>query len=320
MTEYIKLWLSIIENMVNSNTYKLAWGRALLELTLELEDVRTTHTFHFNEIATKMLKYYWNQLCFFQLKQSPGKKPEIVRETERCIAYVNEKRESNIPLWFDKAELYLKESEKFYAEIIRNISRTLKQDVSWRFKMVNKENLEIYKLDKSQMTITFSKEQISDLKEYALVLSQLLNYRWAQLLETYNVSPRIALKVKGISDAKIKRNNLTKYKDLLLSQMEHGKVVDFYSGETLDLNDISVDHVIPWSFMYSDDIWNLVITSKSNNSSKNNSIPSEESIRKLAKRNEDLLKNLDHSNRFYSDLKIAIENDYVKRFYLSLKM
>lgn len=34
MSDYIKQWLDIIENMNNDNTYKLAWGRALLELVL----------------------------------------------------------------------------------------------------------------------------------------------------------------------------------------------------------------------------------------------------------------------------------------------
>lgn len=32
------------------------------------------------------------------------------------------------------------------------------------------------------------------------------------------------------------------------------KPIDFYTGDELDMDDISVDHVIPWSFMYSDDI------------------------------------------------------------------
>ena len=61
--------------------------------------------------------------------------------------------------------------------------------------------------------------------------------------------------------------------------MQEGKIIDFYTGDILEQNDISLDHVIPWSFMYSDDIWNLVITSKSVNSKKSNSIPSEETIK-----------------------------------------
>ncbi len=55
--------------------------------------------------------------------------------------------------------------------------------------------------------------------------------------------------------------------------MEDNKIIDFYTGEVLNPKDVSVDHVIPWSYMYSDDIWNLVLTSKRINSSKNNQIP-----------------------------------------------
>ena len=104
MSEYIKNWLDIIENMNNDNTYKSAWGRALLELIIELNVVQDVNVFSFQQIAVKMLKYYWNQIDFFQLKQSPAKKPIIVQETEKCISYVNQIRHMNNPIWFDLTE------------------------------------------------------------------------------------------------------------------------------------------------------------------------------------------------------------------------
>lgn len=320
MNDYIKQWIEIIENMNNDNTYKLAWGRALLELIVELEYIQEINVFNFTDIAKKMLKYYWNQIYFFQLKQSPSRKPVIVQETEKCIEYVKEKRKSNIPIWFDRGEEYLKESGDFYEKRIKKIVATLPNDVSWRFKNVNGKTLEIYELDKKTKKVYFSKEAIIDLKEYAFVLSQLLNYRWAQLLEKFNNSPRIALKVKGISDAKIRRNNLTKFKNILLLQMQEGKIIDFYTGDILEENDISLDHVIPWSFMYSDDIWNLVITSKTMNSKKSNSLPSKETIKKLENRNKDLLNIMKKEDKYYQDLKLAIDNNYVQKFYLSCKL
>jgi 5-methylcytosine-specific restriction endonuclease McrA len=320
MNDYIKQWLEIIENMNNENTYKLAWGRAILELVLELETVKEVNIFKFNQIAHKMLKYYWNQIYFFQLKQSPSKTPVIVQETEKCICFVSEQRGSNIPIWFDKAEEYLKKEPNFYQKEINKISSTLVKDVSWRFKKVNNQTLEIYELNKTEKEISLTKENIYDLKEYAFVLSQLLNYRWAQLLEKFNNSPKIASKVKGISENKIRRNSLTKFKNILLMQMEEGNITDFYTGDVLEENDISIDHVIPWSFMYSDDIWNLVITSKSFNSKKSNSIPSQETIDKLEKRNKELLGLINGKVIYYDELKAAIENDYVKKFYLSCKL
>ena len=155
------------------------------------------------------------------------------------------------------------------------------------------------------------------IKSISTSLSKLLNYKWAQLLEKFNNAPRITSKVKGISDNQIRRNNLTKYKNILLENMN--KPIDFYTGEELQPDDISVDHVIPWSFMYSDDIWNLVLTSKSHNSYKSNHIPSKEVIEQLNQRNKALIETIDNS-KYKEELNIAIMNNYVDKFYLSMKL
>ena len=70
--------------------------------------------------------------------------------------------------------------------------------------------------------------------------------------------------------------------------------------------------------MYSDDIWNLVLTSKSNNSSKSNSIPSEEVIEKLKQRNARLVGLL--ATKFDNELKESIEKDLVDKFYFECRM
>lgn len=92
MSEYIKLWLEIIENMNNDNTYKLAWGRALLELILEIEHVKDDNIISFNDIAKKMLKYYWNQIYFFNLKQSPAKVRLLFKKLKNVFTLLVKKR------------------------------------------------------------------------------------------------------------------------------------------------------------------------------------------------------------------------------------
>ena len=179
-------------------------------------------------------------------------------------------------------------------------------------------NIDLYKLDKDRRIIELTDHQHTILKEHAFVLSQLLNYRWAQLLEKFNQSPRIALKVKGSTDEKIRRNNLTKFKHALLKQFPDGIVRDFYTDEILDPNDISIDHVIPWSFMYSDDIWNLVITSKLKNSSKSNSVVDEAYIKKLKDRNIELIKYTDEHYKL--ELLEANENMFIDKFYYQFKI
>ena len=307
--------------MNNDNTYKLAWGRAILECVsfnkykIEEDNV----IIDFDDISECMIKYYWNQLFFFNLKQAPykDKYPIICQDTIKLIDEYRNTFNTVIPIWFDEAKEKI--NIDIYNKIVKHVSKTLHQNVCWRFKNINKQTLDLYRYDKAAGSfIIISIAELSLLKEYGIILSKLLNYKWAQLLEKFNFCPKIVNKVNGISEAKLSRNSLSKYKDELLKKFSNGKIIDFYSGEELTPDNISIDHVIPWSFMYSDDIWNLVITSKSNNSSKSNSIPSMDIIEKLKIRNEKLLNKLD--GKYKDDLKLAIENNYLEKFYYECRL
>lgn len=282
ISRYINDWLDIIEKMNNDNTYKLAWGRALLEcISFDkcYEENGMKVFVKFEDIAECMIKYYWNQMFFFNLKQSPNKIPVVCQETQKLIDEYKKTFNSNIPKWFDEGIKHL--DKKLYIKTVRKVAKTLHENVSWRFKNIDSKTLNIYSIDKNNNLVIFDYTAAKELKEYSIVLSKLLNYKWSQLLEKYNFTPKITSKVNGISQTKLHRESLTKYKNQLLKEFNDGKIIDFYTGEELDISNVSIDHVIPWSFMYSDDIWNLVITSKSHNSSKSNSIPSEEVIKKL---------------------------------------
>ena len=323
--EYINNWFYIIESMKNENTYKLAWGRALVECiyrNLYAENPDGRIVVSLNDIAKCMLKYYWNQIFFFNLKQGPtrsdNRQPYVVQYTNKLIELYKTRSGSALPVWFDKAETDLNTSE--VNKIIKKIANVLPNDVSWRFKEINNKEVPIYSYDNKARShdVIFNKENISLIKEYAIIISKLFNYKWAQLLEKFNYAPRVANKVNSISDSKLKRESLTKYKNELMKQFKDGVAIDFYSGKPLASDDISVDHVIPWSFMYSDDIWNLVLTSKSNNSSKSNSIPSEEDIKKLKERNQKIVNLLD--SKFSIEMKEAILNKYVDKYYFECRM
>ena len=136
--QYINDWLTIIEQMNNDNTYKLAWGRAIIECIV-FDDFSATDdkvAISFESISLRMLKYYWNQLFFFRLKQSPykDKGPVICQDVEKLIDSYKNKSNSIIPIWFDEAEkFFVKKDNKLLKSIIRHISRTLHENVCWRF-------------------------------------------------------------------------------------------------------------------------------------------------------------------------------------------
>ena len=205
MNKYIQDWLDVIEYMNNDNTYKLAWGRAILENVYTLNHIEENNVITFDAIAHKMVKYYWNQTFFFNLRQGSNikKKPIIVQQVDLLIDKYKELTGSSVPIWFDKAEEELTKEQDFYKSVLKKCARKLKDDVSWRFMNVNKEKKDLYVLNKNYLYISINKEQVLLLKEYGFVLSQLLNYKWAQLLEKFNNAPRITSKVKGISDNQI---------------------------------------------------------------------------------------------------------------------
>ncbi|MFI3251974.1 MAG: HNH endonuclease domain-containing protein, partial [bacterium] len=315
-------WLNIIENMNTDNTYKIVWGKSILECINHKNYEETDRIkISLSDIAHNIIKYYWNQIFFFDLKQSPyvDKEPTVCTEIKKLIDKYKELENTQLPIWYDKGINLLKEKNiDFFNDVHLKITKTLRLDVAYRFKNVPNNTLEIYEYTKNDYYIYFDKESIILLNEYNIILAELLNFKWSLLLEQYNNQPKISSKVKGSSSVELKRKSLKRYKDILLAQFNNGQVLDFYTNEPIDINDVSIDHVIPWSFMYSDDIWNLVVTSKSNNSKKSNKIPSKDIIGKLNIRNKYLIEIVDDNLK--KELEYAIDNDLVDKYYYDCRV
>ncbi|MBX9970691.1 HNH endonuclease [Priestia aryabhattai] len=323
MDSYIKQWHELILNCNFDNTYKMAWSKALVELSLNInEDTKgETIAFDFGEIAKLCLKYYWNQTIYFDLIQSPSfkKPPKIITSTKELIQEFFCKRGNVQPIRFEKIDFYSLKLEKQYEKTVKNITNTLRENVCWRFKELNGYTYEIYGLDSSKRTVVFSKQKVLKLKKHSDFLFTFINYRWTQMLEGFNYSPKISRKVRAIDEDNIKRASLKKFHKHLDLIFEDGQRKCFYCNEVIDDTDISVDHVIPWSYMFSDDLWNLVYCHKGENSQKSNQIPSEEDIIRLENRNVLLLDRMEPKSRDYDQLQIAVEKDYVKKFWTSFK-
>ena len=86
-------------------------------------------------------------------------------------------------------------------------------------------------------------------------------------------------------------------------------------------SELSIDHVIPWSFLYSDNLWNLVYTHKSCNSSKSNVSPDSKKIRQLEARNMKLCglmeaeKHTSSGKKDHQELKAAINESLVEKMW-----
>lgn len=299
-------WFKIIKNCSVNNTYKMGWGKSIVECCFEDD---SEELISFDKISMKMFKYYWNQTIFFDLQQgsNPNKPPTFV-------SYVKSKIEE----YQYQYGLQPKEFERIVDKVdvdLKYLNRILTENVSHRFLEVGGKDYELYELDKKNRTIRVKDTHI--LKEYSDILFEVINYRWVQILETYNSSPRISKKIKITDRGGIRRKPLGKFNKYLQLTDERC----FISGEEFD-GDLSIDHLIPWSFMFSDDIWNLVFVKKGYNSSKSNRIVDESEIIKLEERNKILLQRMEENgmmDKNYSELKFSIEKNLLRRFWISFK-
>jgi len=121
-------------------------------------------------------------------------------------------------------------------------------------------------------------------------LNHELSSRW-ELLEFgfENTKKEESLVVDFDAEIVIKKNKRTPISQLrpILNGYQRGNC--FYCGLKLD-DSIEVDHVIPWSAVKHDEIWNLVLAHVDCNQLKTNKLPPKPFVKKLIQRNEIVLK------------------------------
>ena len=310
MEKYISDLIAAISYTSLENTYKMSWARALVELCI---DHPTRHDFHLDEFSPLVFKYYWNQSIFFDLQQGPSvkKRPVIHVLVLRAI----DKYRTSVgprPKTFIKA--------RGDVEIpTQKISSVLAQMPCSRFLKLGRQVIDTYTFDLKQRTIRVKHPQL--IKEHADILFQLINYRWAQKLEDIDGSPRIAKKIKGVArDQTPKRGSLTKFRTYL--DVENPDRLCFLTGNPIANGELAIDHMIPWSYLFADNLWNLVYVDRRENSSKGNRIPDEATIERLESRNRRLLQTLQQQgvqNKYVAELKIAIDRDHVRRSWIGCR-
>jgi hypothetical protein len=315
----------IIREANYTNTYKMAWGKALVELSLTLKDSKEDPVVvPLSSIASLMIKYYWNQGIFFNLIQGSNfsEPPLLCQIVDDLIARFYELQGEKIPVIYEKASLIFKDKDPTYFEAaVAKAGTILKKDVSYRFTKLGTENMKtIYHYEQGDNQLLISKEVLKDLASESQDLFDLINYRWSLILETFNSSPRINKKVRIMDERDIKRSPLERF-DMFLD-LQNPDHICFICGKSIKDEELSRDHVIPWSYLYSDDLWNIVYVHKSCNSIKSNVIPSQEAIDQLKKRNlalREAMMKLGHMGKDFDNLNLAIERDLVDEFYIGCK-
>jgi hypothetical protein len=114
-------------------------------------------------------------------------------------------------------------------------------------------------------------------KENYMLLFKSIILEWARFLERTNHGlPRLISKIEYYVS---ERRSLESYKRILRERVD----LCFYCNNRLssDSRRVHADHFIPGSYVYEDEIWNLVLTCSSCNLKKHSSLPQQKFVKKL---------------------------------------
>lgn len=318
---YINDFIKVIQSVENDNTYKTAWARAILECVNneEYEIQGESYVVYHYELVQKVIRYYWNQIGFFKLSQGPSSVLES--RIEEIKTDFEENTNIKYPVWYDKIESFLKRNPIRFERQVKKFITIVNKGVAAKFERIDtKQRVELYDLDTKFKCLRFTEEQINLLKENTFILDGIIDYKWAELLENNNKSPNIIKKVIGSKQYKFKRYNLVKYRNVLLEYCHLEGSKDFYTDEPVEIENMKLEYVIPYDFVYTNDIWNTIIVSKETAKQRRGKVPTIKDIEKVNERNRRLYEAIKGTHlKVRFDIERALEEHLVDRYYIDLK-
>ena len=306
--DYIKFFSDIWDKGIFDNDFKFAFGRFLVEYCKQPNpDLHVS----FASIAEYFLKYYWPQVCRSNLKHN-GRgdkgKPTIVQCIEKNFKKDEDGNEIvyrvNYGDWGKLDAKIMNEKIKTSIDELSNPKNSLFcfNDVTYAFQRIDDdfgngkffwyEQTGLNKMHRKTPVPKFNRDYGIDInpkavtffQKYNRILEKVIILEWAKFLEKFNNTPKLIEKTEG---GKIERDPVKarKFTDAL---KDAGFKTCFYNeSHNLTEGEIHADHVIPFSYMREDEIWNYVLSCDKCNLAKSDYLPPQEFLDKLIDRNTD---------------------------------
>lgn len=261
-----------------SESYKLFWFKAILHEVKLGKNILT-----FRELIERMIVDAWYMVSEYKLNLGPS---DNLEKTVLHIANTTQFRPT------EKEEVlltYLRESND---KDLLKLMKVLSQNVPYRLQaplfpvddakpwyktkaMADYINIQDGIMYVIEHNGPFNSRIIIDdlwmdyLKSNLGILTGWTDYNLITYLQRRNPTvPGISEKIYPPQERKL--TLATNYWKYMISQ---GDVRDIYTGTELIGKNISIDHFVPWSYIANDELWNLIPTLKSVNSSKSNNLP-----------------------------------------------
>lgn len=257
------------------NTYKFGLIKSILDNLFNVIETYKGVYISYYGLFGKFTENYWNLVIKYHLHQM---RKDTKSEFSRIEIILNEEVRKNVileNLEFESIEIEQKKLiiKRVASECKRCVIGALYEDFDGM----------LYSFALSDDGIYLSYKAYEFLMKYKIELENLNYYAWAKFLEKINSDEVLIKVIDKLELSTPKRNNLAIYRDILRKEFQECNC--FYCGKQLK-QAIHVDHLIPWSFVKDDKIWNFVLACPSCNKKKNNRVPEWKYVTWLEKQNK----------------------------------
>ena len=269
-----------LSRSLNSTTtsYKFLFLIGLLELIKNSNFEK--QLFDFKELGSMMLAKAWYPKSYFRL--SFGKQDQIGKiidtldfpikliSIEKLFAAIKSDRS------IDHAALLRYVPQRILREFFSSELKGLKDQevdaaiISLSSREFHSDSPPIYKIDPGAQEIEISNEWMPFLKDNFIFLQGWVLGAGGDFLQKNNPN---APGILNKTTTPVSRTSLTKQRIFWSSVVSIKPIRCIYTNELIDINDFHLDHILPWSFVAHNQLWNLIPTSPRINLTKNDSIP-----------------------------------------------
>jgi hypothetical protein len=267
MTEHsLRFVVALARDAVMSTSYKPALLKALLR---EVEGAEPVTLFRLGE---RFVRLYWTQTVVYRLRQAKTlhAEPQIVQDIRAAASTAGVRTYEALP---DSVRLRL----------ARKTAKLLTVNVLKAFHTSAPDGMApLFTWEPGSDVVRVARSATAFMIAEHAALEAVANLWWARYLEGVNrLAPAIIAKVEGTAD---QRSSLRPYLRIL---HETDPNTCFYCDIALDeAHPTHVDHVIPWTFLYANDMWDLVLACPVCNLAKSDVLPARTFLDKLATLNE----------------------------------
>lgn len=261
-----------------SESYKLFWFKAILH-----EVSQGRNEIPFRDLIQRMIVDAWYMVSEYKLNLGPAD------TLEKAVLYIAGK-EDFLPTEKEEVLLgYLQTSED---RQLKEYMRILSLNVPYRLQAplmqspeskiwyktaaitdyINAQTGMMYSIFRNgtlDSRIIITSTWMEYLRNNMGILLGWTDYNLVLYLQRRNPTvPGIANKIYPPQERKL--TAATAYWKYMITRQP---VRDIYTGDLMTKKGLSIDHFIPWSYVASDELWNLIPTEKAVNSSKSNNLP-----------------------------------------------